>query len=240
MESAGVLQDASALRYTALYATLKGEHTRAPVVSACASTSLFVILMATLTPADALLIAPVHSSPTLAPADRHCKQSSSCGGRFHGLKCAGPVDWMQQWLSPKNCSAALVASVILERMCMALECLELERLLVNLIVSRVPFWWNDIHTQVIRRLKQRLVDCTSLQVPEYSKAHQLYTDASGHTTGDVLEQELGYVMSPVQYKYSAYDQELLALVMPFEKRKYILEATDDMDHQALAQQLNSS
>ncbi|CDJ41910.1 OSJNBa0079C19.6 protein, related [Eimeria tenella] len=67
--------------------------------------------------------------------------------------------------------------------------------------------------------KQRLIDFTTLQVPDTTKLFELYTDASGYAIGAVLEQDgkpigfLSQVMNPMQQRYSIYDQELLALVM---------------------------
>ena len=77
-----------------------------------------------------------------------------------------------------------------------------------------PFQWTAEHTQAVRRLKQRLIDFTTLQVPDTTKPFELYSDASGYAVGAVLEQEgqpiglLSQVLSPAQTRYSIYDQEL--------------------------------
>ena len=95
---------------------------------------------------------------------------------------------------------------------------------------------------MVRQLKQRLIDYTTLQVPDTSKPFQLYTDASGYAIGGVLEQAgqpigfLSQAMTPVQQKYSIYDQELLALVTALDKWSHLLrvaKVTAFTDHQAL-------
>ena len=61
--------------------------------------------------------------------------------------------------------------------------------LVTLTRKDSPFHWTDAHTQVVRQLKQRLIDYTTLEVPDTSKPFELYTDASGDAIGGVLEQD---------------------------------------------------
>ncbi|CDJ48431.1 hypothetical protein EBH_0020380 [Eimeria brunetti] len=125
------------------------------------------------------------------------------------------------------------------------------RPLVDLTRKGAPFQWTDAHTQAVRHLKQRLVDYTTLQIPDTTKPFELYTDVSGYAIGAVLEQAsqpigfLSQAMTPAQQKYSIYDQELLALVSALDKWAHLLRATKvtaHTDHQALThlQQLKAS
>ncbi|CDJ67432.1 Gag-pol polyprotein, related [Eimeria necatrix] len=125
------------------------------------------------------------------------------------------------------------------------------RPLVDLTRKGVPFQWTDAHTQAVRHLKQRLIDYTTLQIPDTTKPFELYTDASGFAVGAVLEQAgqpigfLSQAMTPTQQKYSIYDQELLALVSALDKWAHVLrpaKVTAHTDHQALTylQQLKAS
>ncbi|CDJ62001.1 OSJNBa0074B10.8 protein, related [Eimeria necatrix] len=125
------------------------------------------------------------------------------------------------------------------------------RPLVDLTRKGVSFQWTDVHTQAVRKLKQRLIDYTTLQIPDTTKPFELYTDASGYAVGAVLEQAgqpigfLSQAMTPAQQKYSIYDQELLALVSALDKWAHLLrpaKVTAHTDHQALTylQQLKAS
>ncbi|CDI80337.1 Similar to Transposon MAGGYgagandpolgenehomologues, related [Eimeria praecox] len=119
---------------------------------------------------------------------------------------------------------------------------DISRPLVTLTRKDTPFNWTDAHTQAVRQLKQRLIDYTTLQVPDTSKPFELYTDASGYAIGGILEQAgqpvgfLSQAMTPVQQKYSIYDQELLVLSTAFDKWSHLLrvaKVTAFTDHQAL-------
>ncbi|CDI74846.1 OSIGBa0102B11.2 protein, related [Eimeria praecox] len=109
------------------------------------------------------------------------------------------------------------------RMFMGPDYADISRPLVTLIRKDTPFHWTDAQTQAVRQLKRRLIDYTTLQVPDTSKPFELYTDAPGYAIGGVLEQAgepigfLSQAMTPVQQKYSIYDQELLALVTALDK-----------------------
>ncbi|CDJ67830.1 hypothetical protein ENH_00042440 [Eimeria necatrix] len=137
------------------------------------------------------------------------------------------------------------------RMFMGPDFARVARPLVDLTRKGVPFQWTDAHTQAVRHLKQRLVDYTTLQIPDTTKPFELYTDASGYAVGAVLEQAgqpigfLSQAMTPTQQKYSIYDQELLALVSALDKWAHLLrpaKVTAHTDHQALTylQQLKAS
>ncbi|CDJ47222.1 hypothetical protein EBH_0071610 [Eimeria brunetti] len=137
------------------------------------------------------------------------------------------------------------------RMFMDPDFAEVARPLVDLTRKGTPFQWTDTHTQAVRRLKQRLIDYTTLQLPDTTKPFELYTDASGYAIGAVLEQAgqpigfLSQAMTPTQQKYSIYDQELLALVAVLDKWAHLLGATKvtaHTDHEGLThlQQLKAS
>ena len=74
------------------------------------------------------------------------------------------------------------------------------------------FAWGPQHTEAVRKLKQQLVQFSTLHIPNSMKPYQLYTDASGYAIGAVLEQEdkpVGFhsqFMTPTQQKYCIYDQ----------------------------------
>ncbi|CDJ35189.1 OSJNBa0042F21.10 protein, related [Eimeria mitis] len=148
---------------------------------------------------------------------------------------------VRQFLGTANCF----------RMFMGPDYAKVARQLVDLTHKGAPFQWTDLHTQAVQRLKRRLIDYTTLQVPDATKPFELYTDASGYAIGAVLEQPgqpigfLSQVMSPTQQRYSTYDQELLALVTALDKWAHLLrvsKVTAHADHQALThlQQLRAS
>ncbi|CDJ50397.1 hypothetical protein EBH_0033290 [Eimeria brunetti] len=128
---------------------------------------------------------------------------------------------------------------------------EVARPLVDLTRKDVHFQWTDPHTQAVRKLKQRLIDYTTLQVPETSQPFALYTDASGYAIGAVLEQAgkpiefHNQATNSAQQKYSIYDQDLLALITALGKWSHLVRAakvTTYTNHQALThlQQLKAS
>ncbi|CDJ70183.1 hypothetical protein ENH_00079340 [Eimeria necatrix] len=128
------------------------------------------------------------------------------------------------------------------RMFMGSDYADVARPLVDLTRKDVSFKWTELHTQAVRQLKQRLIDFTTLRVPDTTKPFELYTDASGYAIGAVLEQDdkpIGFfsqVINPTQQRYSIYDQELMTLVTSLDKWLHLLRAsrvTAFTDHQAL-------
>lgn len=128
------------------------------------------------------------------------------------------------------------------RMFMGPSFADIARPLVRLTKKGVPFRWEEEHTSAVRKLKERLIHYTVLQMPNPKRPYELYTDASGYAVGAVLEQDgkpVGFhsqVMTPVQQRYSIYDQELLALIVALEKWKHLLRSASVIaytDHQAL-------
>ncbi|CDJ52788.1 OSJNBa0042F21.10 protein, related [Eimeria brunetti] len=114
------------------------------------------------------------------------------------------------------------------RMFMGPDYADISRPLVTLALKATPFHWKTAHTQAIRHFKQRLIDYTTPQVPDASNPSELYTDASVYAIGGILEQAresigfLSQAMTPVQQKYSIYDQELLLLVTALDKWSHLL------------------
>ena len=80
----------------------------------------------------------------------------------------------------------------------------------------------------MRKLKQQLVEYTTLQIPDSPKPYQLYTDASGYVIGAVLQRNTNAVglhsqgMTPAQQKCCIYGQELLALVTALDRWRHVL------------------
>ena len=94
----------------------------------------------------------------------------------------------------------------------------------------------------MKSLKEKLVNCVTLQVPDPAKPYVLKSDASRYAVRAVLEQEgrplsfLSKKMSPAEMRYATYGQELLALIGALEKwRRLLLTAnvTEFIDHRAL-------
>ena len=105
---------------------------------------------------------------------------------------------------------------------------DMARPLVELTKKGNAFKWEQCHTDALKALKKRLIDYTTLQVPDNTKPYVLRTDASGYAIGAVLEQDgkpVGFMskkMSDAEQRYATYDQELLALVRALEKWKPLL------------------
>ncbi|CDJ60674.1 hypothetical protein EMWEY_00007460 [Eimeria maxima] len=105
------------------------------------------------------------------------------------------------------------------------------RPLVDLTRKGVPFRWTEAHTQAVRQLRQKLIDYTTLQIPDTVKPLSLFTDASGFALGAVLEQEgrpigfLSQTMSPAHMKCYIYNHGFLALVTALDKWAHLLRAS---------------
>ncbi|CDI82217.1 OSJNBa0042D13.18 protein, related [Eimeria praecox] len=163
-----------------------------------------------------------------------------------GIKpAAGKIEAIRMWpevLENETQVRQFLGTVNYCRMFMGPDYADISRPLVTLTCKDTPFHWIDAHTHAVRQLKQRLIDYTTLQVPDTSKPFELYNDTSGYAIGGVLEQAgqpVGFVsqaMPTVQQKYSIYDQELLALFAALDKRSHLLrvaKVTAFTDHQAL-------
>ena len=136
----------------------------------------------------------------------------------------------------------LLGTVNYCRMFMGPEFVVLAEPLVALTRKGVVFEWRDEHTEAVRALKERLINYTTLQIPDPRKPFILRTDASGVAIGAVLEQEgkpVGFLsakMSDAERRYSTYEQELLAIVRALQRWRTLLlpaKVTVLTDHQAL-------
>ena len=114
--------------------------------------------------------------------------------------------------------------------------------LQQLIKKGVDFVWTEEHTAAVKALKQRLVNYTTLSLPDLSKPFVLRTDASGQAIGAVLEQDgrpIGFLsqkLTEAEMRYSTYEQELLAIIKALEKWRQLLITSETIvytDHQAL-------
>ncbi|KAL8442510.1 hypothetical protein Emed_007256 [Eimeria media] len=133
------------------------------------------------------------------------------------------------------------------RMFMGTRFADMAKPLVELTKKNVPFIWEEKHTKAIQMLKRRLVEYTTLQLPDPSKPYVLWTDASVHSLGAVLLQDgkpLGFIskkMNEQQQKYSTYQQELLALLTALKKWEHLLRpglVTAYTDHRTLQHIMN--
>ncbi|CDJ46911.1 hypothetical protein EBH_0069500 [Eimeria brunetti] len=95
------------------------------------------------------------------------------------------------------------------RMFMGPDFAKVVRQLVDLTRKGAPFQWTDTHTQAVRQLKERLIDYTTLQIPDTTKPFELYTDASGepyHTAsskpGEVVRLEFQHRRHTFRYVLS--------------------------------------
>ncbi|CDI75825.1 hypothetical protein EPH_0006340 [Eimeria praecox] len=161
---------------------------------------------------------------------------------------AGKIEAIRVWpevLENEKQARQFLGTVTYCRMFVGPDYADIPLPLVTLTRKDTPFHWTDAHAQAVCQLKRRLIDCTTLQVSDTSKPFELYIDASGSAIGGVLEQGgqpvalLSQAMTPVQQKYSMYDQELLALVTALGKWSHLLSdgrvanVAAIIDHQAL-------
>ncbi|CDJ53050.1 OSJNBa0042F21.10 protein, related [Eimeria brunetti] len=152
--------------------------------------------------------------------------------RKEGIKSAADkVEAIRAWPEVQANEAQLrqfLGTVNYCRMFMGPDYADISRPLVTLTRKATPFYCAAAHTQTVRHLKQRLIEYTTLQAPDISKPFDFYTDASGYAIGGIVElarQPIGFLsqaMTPVQQKYSIYDQELLALVTALDKFSHVL------------------
>ncbi|KAL8443311.1 hypothetical protein Emed_006916 [Eimeria media] len=149
--------------------------------------------------------------------------------------------WPDQ-LPNDTCVRQFLGAVNYCRMFMGPAFADIARPLNDLLRKGQKFSWEDRHTSAVKTFKERLINYTTLQVPDPSKPYVLRTDASGYAVGAVLEQEnkpLGFLskrMNDTEMRYAIYDQELLALIRALEKWRRLLvraHVTAYTDHQGL-------
>lgn len=93
----------------------------------------------------------------------------------------------------------------------ALYALELTRL----TKKNVEFEWTDACQKSFEYLKQKLIEPSVLQYPNFDKEFVLFTDASGKACGAVLTQKYGDTYLPISYASKAFN--------PAERKKPIIE-----------------
>ncbi|CDI87821.1 OSJNBa0042F21.10 protein, related [Eimeria praecox] len=97
-----------------------------------------------------------------------------------GIKpAADKVEAVRLWpeqLSYETQVRQILGTVNYCRMLMGSEYAEVARPLADLTRKDAVFMWTGIHTQAVRQLKQRLIEYTTLQVPDTKKLFNLYTD----------------------------------------------------------------
>lgn len=102
----------------------------------------------------------------------------------------------------------------------------------NLKRKNCLFKWGAEQEKSFRQLKERISSPPVLQIPDFSQAFTLHTDASSNAVAAVLSQSRGGHLAPVAFasralteserKYSAYEAECLAVVYGVEKfEKYL-------------------
>ncbi|MGL4849713.1 MAG: reverse transcriptase domain-containing protein [Clostridium sp.] len=106
----------------------------------------------------------------------------------------------------------------------------------------VPFNWGEEQRQAMKKIKQALIDFTTLQIPDCTKPFLLRTDASGTAVGAVLSQEdkpVGFMsksLNGAQLNYCVYDKEFLAIITALKQWEHLLRnshVTVETDHKAL-------
>jgi hypothetical protein len=84
--------------------------------------------------------------------------------------------------------------------------------------EKVPWHWDEVHQRAFNHLKATIPKDVVLAYPDYSKAFEIYTDASSKQLGAVITQDnrpiafFSQKLSNTQRKYSVTEIELLAIV----------------------------
>ena len=94
--------------------------------------------------------------------------------------------------------------------------------LTDLTKKKAKFVWDSTHQTAFERIKQELSRAPVLQYPDYGKAFQIHTDASGSAIGGVLTQQhegtdlpVAYFsrkLNPAETRYTVSEKEALAIV----------------------------
>ena len=118
--------------------------------------------------------------------------------------------------------------------------------LVNVKDAGFEDAWTTRHDEQFRCSKLTLAAATSLAHPSSTAETSIYTDASDTAVAAVLQQRLDGVLTPISFfsrklhaaetKYSAFDNELLAMHVSVKKFRYFIEGrhfTIFSDHKPL-------
>jgi len=94
--------------------------------------------------------------------------------------------------------------------------------------------WTEEAQQAFENTKQSLTQTTLLAHPRANAELALFTDASDHSTGAILQQQyqdgweplafFSKKLSPTEAKYSAFDRELLAIYLAIKHFRHMVEA----------------
>jgi len=115
--------------------------------------------------------------------------------------------------------------------------------LYDLLKTNAVFNFSDAHRKAFDQVKYSLTNAPVLHTPDFSKAFELWTDASTHGIGSVLMQDghpVAYEsrkLSSAEYNYTTTEQELLAVVhslkvfRPYIQSKFTTQIFTD--HRAL-------
>ncbi|GJP64121.1 hypothetical protein CLOP_g21142 [Closterium sp. NIES-67] len=97
----------------------------------------------------------------------------------------------------------------------------------------VPFWWGEMHTQAVEKLKQALTLAPGLILPDPDKDYVLEADASNAVVGVVLMQDRGKGLQPIAYlstklygaqpNYPIHGKDALAIIIALKNWRCHLE-----------------
>ena len=94
--------------------------------------------------------------------------------------------------------------------------------------KKVPWHWDEVHQKAFDAVKTTIAKDVVLAYPDYSKAFEVYTDASSTQLGSVITQSnrplafFSRKLSETQRKYSVTEIELLAIVETLKEFKGML------------------
>nr|GEV02422.1 gypsy/Ty3 retroelement polyprotein [Tanacetum cinerariifolium] len=97
------------------------------------------------------------------------------------------------------------------------------------LLKKNAFQWNSQTQTAFEKLKQAMVNPSVLALPNFDKEFIIKTDASGVSVGAVLQQQghpVAYLSKTLATKHqslSAYEKELLAVVMALQKWRGLLQ-----------------
>ncbi|GFT07076.1 retrovirus-related Pol polyprotein from transposon 17.6 [Trichonephila clavipes] len=99
--------------------------------------------------------------------------------------------------------------------------------------DQTPILWSEESAAAFEKCKKDLADATVLHHPSADASLAIVVDASDTAVGAVLHQQtskgwqrlalFSKTLSPAQYRYSAYDRELLAAYMAIKYFRHMVE-----------------
>ncbi|GJW21472.1 putative mitochondrial protein [Tanacetum coccineum] len=98
------------------------------------------------------------------------------------------------------------------------------------LLKKNAFQWTEQATQSFQALKRAMINASVLKLPNFDEPFVVETDASGIGIGAVLQQGghpmayLSKTLAPKHHALSAYEKELLAVIMALDRlRGYLLD-----------------